>query len=323
MAKLFLPSVRCPRCSHANDSDFRFCQQCGYVRRCVNRSVTPPVTIDLAHIDGRLQQLFAFDQAAAYTCQKNALQQELECFLAALPGRPTLATVTPRDLCRFLVFKDIHGKTQVHQQACTSLGQRGVHPCACPLRLSYKTVDSYIGKLRSIFHSVGRDGEWDRRLGLGNPSDKTLKNYLRLLTAEQLQARVIPKQATPFFLEKLTNLAQHLDRALDSSDIAPTQRFLLARDQAYFKAVFFSGDRPGDMGKVQVPGILRFPQDDGFLFNHVWGKTLRDGDSNVFGIRRNPHTTICPVAGIERYIAIARQLNIDLTIGFFFIISSH
>ena len=168
------------------------------------------------------------------------------------------------------------------------------------------------------------ENAWDRRLGLGNPAaDKTLKNYLRLLTAEQLQARVIPKQATPFFLEKLTNLAQHLDRALDSSDIAPTQRFLLAQDQAYFKAVFFSGDRPGDMGQVQVPGILRFPQDDGFLFNHVWGKTLRDGDSNVFGIRRNPHTTICPVAGIERYIAIARQLNIDLTIGFFFFISSH
>ena len=86
------------------------------------------------------------------------------------------------------------------------------------------------------------ENAWDRRLGLGNPAaDKTLKNYLRLLTAEQLQARVIPKQAIPFLLEKLTNLAQHLDRALDSSDITPTQRFLLARDQAYFKAVFFSG----------------------------------------------------------------------------------
>ena len=26
-----------------------------------------------------------------------------------------------------------------------------------------------------------------------------LKDYLRLVTAEQLQARIIPKQATPFF----------------------------------------------------------------------------------------------------------------------------
>ena len=92
--------------------------------------------------------------------------------------------------------------------------------------------------------------------GLGNPAaDKTLKDYLRLVTAEQLQARVTPKQPTPFFLDKSTQLAQHFDRALASS-VTGVQRFLLARDQAYFKAAFFSGDRPGDMGQVQVPGIL-------------------------------------------------------------------
>ena len=273
-----------------------------------------PPQIDLDQIDAQLQQLLTFDQATRYTRQKNSLQKELENFLAALPGSPTLTTVTPRDLCRFLVFKDTHGKTQVHQHTCGFLGQRGVHSCGCPLRLSYKTVDSYIGKLRSIFHSIGRDGEWDKRLSLGNPAaDKTVKDYLWLLTAEQLQARVTPKQATPFFLDKLTQLAQHLDHALAAPDTSLIQQFLLARDQAYFKAVFFSGDRPGDMGQVQVPEILRFPNDDGFLFNHVWGKTLRDGDSNVFGIRRNPHTTVCAVAGIERYMETARKLNIDLT----------
>ena len=41
------------------------------------------------------------------------------------------------------------------------------------------------------------------------------------------------------------------------------------------------------MGQVKVPEILRLPNDDGFLFNHVWDKTLRDGGSNVFGIKRN------------------------------------
>ena len=30
VAKLFVPSVRCPICCHANDSDFRYCQRCGY-----------------------------------------------------------------------------------------------------------------------------------------------------------------------------------------------------------------------------------------------------------------------------------------------------
>ena len=150
-------------------------------------------------------------------------------------------TVTPRDLCRFLIFKDKRGKTQVHRNTCEFLGQRGNQSCGCPLRLSYKTVDSYIGKLRSIFHSIGRDGAWDKRLGLGNPaSDKLVKDYLRLVTAEQLQARVTPKQATPFFVDKLTQLSQYLEGELARSK-SKLDRFILARDQAYFKLTFFSG----------------------------------------------------------------------------------
>ena len=151
-------------------------------------------------IDKRLQQLMNFDRVTSYSKQKDSLQKELASFLAAIPGKPNLATVTPRDLCRFLIFKDRYGKIQVHRNGCMFLGQRGSHPCGCTSRLSYKTVDSYIAKLRSIFHANGRDGEWDKRLGLGNPAaDKMLKDYLRLVTAEQLQATIIPKQATPFF----------------------------------------------------------------------------------------------------------------------------
>ena len=221
-------------------------------------------------------------------------------------------------MCRFLVYKDQHGKTQVHQQSCSYLGQKGCHDCKCPLRLSYKTVDSYIGKLRAVFHSIGRDGEWDKRLGLGNPAAaKLVKDYLKVITAEQLQARVTPKQATPFFVDKLTQLSLHLHRKLRETTKS-LDKFIITRDQAYFKMAFFSGDRPGDLGQIKVPEILRFPNDDGFLFNHVWGKTLRDGDSNVFGIRRNSQEMICPIRGIELYMDTARQFGIDLTSGYLF-----
>ena len=214
-------------------------------------------------------------------------------------------------------------KTQVHRNGCVCLGQRGSNPCDCPLRLSYKTVDSYIGKRRSIFHAVGRDGEWDRRLGLGNPAaDKLVKDYLRVVTAEQLQARVTPKQATPFFVDKLTRLSSHLQRELDNAK-TPIQRFIVARDQVYFKTRFFSGDRPSDLDQVKLSGILRFPNDVGFLFNHVWGKTLRDGHENVFGIRRNPHTSICPIRGIEQYIEVARQMRVHSVNSWLFISRWH
>ena len=226
--------------------------------------------MDVNVIDDRLRQVALFDQATCYSKQKASLQKDLENFLSSLPGSISVLTVTPRDICRFLVHKDKNGKTQVHFNGCPHLGKKGTFDCACRLRLCYKTVDSYISKLRAISHSVGRDGEWDRRLGLGNPAaDKSVKDYLRLVTAEQVQARVTAKQASPFSVDKLAQLSDHIDRNLRSPSITPTQRFIFARDQAYFKAVFFSGDRPGDMGQVKVPEILRFPNDDGFLFNHV------------------------------------------------------
>lgn len=43
----------------------------------------------------------------------------------------------------------------------------------------------------------------------------------------------------------------------------------MARDQAYFKTAFFSGHFPGDLNQVKVAEILRFSNDDGFLFNHM------------------------------------------------------
>ena len=159
----------------------------------------------------------------------------MEKFLLSIPGSPTLATMTPRDICRFLVFKDRDGKTQVHRNGCNHLGKQGTFECGCPLRLSSKTVDSYIFKLRAIFHAIGRDGEWDKRLGLGNPAaDKSVKDYLRLVTAEQLQVRVPPKEATPFFVDKLARLLDHIKRQLRLPTITPTQRFILARRPGLF-----------------------------------------------------------------------------------------
>ena len=85
-----------------------------------------------------------------------------------------------------------------------------------------------------------------------------------------------------------------------------------------FKTLFCSGDRVSDLGNVKTAEILRFPNDDGLLFNHVWGKTLRDGSSNMFGIRRHPNPLVCPVAAIETYVAICQQLSIDLSRGYLF-----
>lgn len=146
VAKLFIPSVRCPSCSHANDQDFSFCQRCGFFRKLKDKSSTRckiPV-VEIREIDSRLEQLMSFDRATNYSKQKDSLKRELEGFLSALSGYVTVETVTPRNLCRFLIFKDKDGKTQVHRNGCQFIGQKGKFGCGCPLRLSYIRLSTRI-----------------------------------------------------------------------------------------------------------------------------------------------------------------------------------
>ncbi|KAK3745995.1 hypothetical protein QZH41_005779 [Actinostola sp. cb2023] len=80
---------------------------------------------------------------------------------------------------------------------------------------------------------------------------------------------------------------------INSSALKLPQDF--GKDQAYFKALFFSGDRGADLGNVKCPEILRFPHDDGLLFNHTWeccGKICRqvenvEGDNLQFSCKEH------------------------------------
>jgi len=92
--------------------------------------------------------------------------------------------------------------------------------------------------------------------------------------------------------------------------------FIISHDQAYLKTIFFSGDRPCDFSEVKVAETLRFPNDDGFLFNHIWGKTLRDDDQNVFGIRRNQRFVPLEVLNITSTLLGECRLTLPVVIYF-------
>lgn len=91
VAKLFVPSVRCPSCGYANDFDFRFCHHCDYSRKIVYFRQSSSDDINLDEIDTRLNQLWNFDQPTSYSKQKDPLQKELENFHSGLPGKPSLS----------------------------------------------------------------------------------------------------------------------------------------------------------------------------------------------------------------------------------------
>ena len=201
-------------------------------------------------------------------------------------------SVSPHDLVRFLVWKDKTEKTQVHSVGCPRRGLRDSSQCACPLQLAAGSVDSLIGKLRAIFKKNDRAGDWEERLGLANPAASLLvRKYLKCVKEEQATAGLTPQQATPWFVDKLARLSDHLEACKNDS----IRMYILSKDQAYFKTLFFSGDRPGDLGQVRTNEILRFPNDDGLLFIHTWGKTLPGDRSNLFGIKRCANIKICPV----------------------------
>ena len=120
---------------------------------------------------------------------------------------------------------------------------------------------------------MGRDGNWNSAFGVGNPAaSNEAKCYLKAVTSEHLQAAVTPKQATPLFVKKLSALSAHITCKMLQPCISAASLFLLGRDNAFFKCLFFSGDRSNDLTLVKSQKVLRLPndQDFEFLFNHIW-----------------------------------------------------
>lgn len=158
----------------------------------------------------------------------------------------------------------------MHKANCSLLGQSRKTDCDCPSRLAHGTIDAMIRKLRSIFAENERVGVWDPAFLVGNPASALgVKKYLTSVRAEQLQARVTPKQASPFLFPHLVKLSKFIHAKLLDPQLQPHLIFMYARDQAYFKALFFSGDRGADLSQVKTAEILRFPDNSGLLFNHL------------------------------------------------------
>ena len=65
----------------------------------------------------------------------------------ALSSPKDISSANPDDICRFLVWKEKSGKTQVHSAGCSyQLGEKGIFRCGCPSRLSYRTVDLILAR---------------------------------------------------------------------------------------------------------------------------------------------------------------------------------
>ena len=55
---------------------------------------------------------------------------------------------------------------------------------------------------------------------------------------------------------------------------------------------------------------LYFSRKEGLLFNHLITKSLSDGTSNLFSLKRcSKDLSLCPVTAIEAYVAVCDVLK--------------
>lgn len=125
-------------------------------------------------------------------------------FFPSLPK--TILSALPSDITRFLAYKDKGNRTKAHRPACQYFGVTRPSSFNCPKPLVAKTVDNLIGKLLSIFIEAGQSGEWNYLLGVTNPAAHHQVKYLKLVSEEEAEACVVPMQATPIFVDKLSKL---------------------------------------------------------------------------------------------------------------------
>lgn len=150
-----------------------------------------------------------------------------------------------------------------------------------------------------------------------------VKKYLKAIKKEQSVAHIVPKQAKPIFLSKLRAICCYIDEKLQSGSLGVDKKSFYLRDQAFFKIQFFAGDIANDLGQCITQESRPLSDNEELVFSHTVEKTLSNGQVNQFAIFRIPDKSLCPVQGLETYVARVGDLGIDVSSGYLFRPLSH
>ena len=217
------PARRCGSCLYPNDDDANFCQAC-----VVTTAPVRPVAqqgrdaLDEKEIQERFLSFKSSVGRKPYQCQKSALEQQFSTFLVSVLPPKTISSCTEDDVIRFLIYKDKSGRTVVHASDCSGL------PCKCHRRLAAGSVDSLLGKLRSIFNGLGR-------LDLANPvAHPCVREYFRFVREEQAGLAVSLSQAVPLFFVKFQKLIALLrEKIANSRSLSRIHKYVLVWDAVF------------------------------------------------------------------------------------------
>ena len=151
-----------------------------------------------------------------------------------------------------------------------------------------------------------------------------MQKYLKASTEERLRAHITPKQAVPLFLSKLLLLARYISRKIAERSVNPCGLFVLARDQVFFKALFFSGDRGSDLGMVRTERSCASPRTVDcclIMFGEKPHKMALPKYSEFGDILTL--NQLCLVKAIVTYVVVASELRVSVTNGYLFRPTNH
>ena len=101
---------------------------------------------------------------------------------------------------------------------------------------------------------------------------------------------MVQRQAEPFLVGDLATISEYIHaRIRECPSSEPSEIYILARDQAVFKPLFFffAADRAADLSGLKAVDTWCFPDNSGFLIIHIWTKSLKSMDANVFAFEND------------------------------------
>ena len=126
-----------------------------------------------------------------------------------------------------------------------------------------------------------------------------------------------------FFLPRLLLIARLWDRKMADPSLSPSSLLFWLETKRFLK-LYTSAPIEGLVWVVlKSQKLCVFLRMMTFCSTLFLCKTLRDGASNVFGIRRHSNPQLCPAKAIETYVAVASELRITLSNGYLFRNTNH
>lgn len=154
-------------------------------------------------------------------------------------------------------------------------------------------------------------------LAPGNPcANPVVDSYLTFTSEEQKRVGVTVQQAAPLLEDTAAKLLRSMRLRAQAAETV-RDRIILTRDIALYALALYSMRRGSDLSFTMSAQILRLPNSQGFIFNFLFGKTLRASSEAVVVLAADD-ADVCAVRAVTEYINAAQDIGWDLSSGYLF-----